>query len=76
MPENLQKRYVEFYQKKSQQLTQDQIDKKLRDAEERKNLRLALKQSSLIGHHDKINNVHDVVEMRKVDKIVEFASQL
>ena len=48
MPEKLQKKFVGYYQnqqKRSQQLTQEQIDQKLRDAEERKNYSLALKQS-------------------------------
>lgn len=79
MPEKLQKKFIESYQnqqKKSEQQNQEQIDQKLREAEERKNHRFAVKKSQLIGYHDKIVNSPNVLEMRHVDQIGELALQL
>lgn len=44
MPENLQKRYIEFCQNQQRKIDHEAINKKLREAEERKNLQFAVKQ--------------------------------
>ena len=84
MPEKLQKKFIESHQNQQKRvewsqvtshLRKNQIEQKLRDAEERKNLNLALKQSKLIGHHDKIANSQDVYLAKVVDQIGELAVQ-
>ena len=82
MPEKVQKQFIESYQnqqKRSQitsHLRKNQIDQKLRDAEERKNHNLALKQSKLIGHNEKVANSSVVTKIQKADQTGELALQL
>ena len=82
MPEKVQKQFIESYQnqqKRSQitsHLRKNQIDQKLRDAEERKNHNLALKQSKRIGHNEKVANSCVVTKIQKADQTGELALQL
>jgi hypothetical protein len=82
MPEKVQKQFIESYKnqlKRSQitsHLRKNQIDQKLRDAEERKNHNLALKQSKLIGHNEKVANSSVVTKIQKADQTGELALQL